>query len=388
MINSILVLHSSSDLYGASRSLIRSVVGLKKNGFQPIVVLSSEGSLSKAIRKEGIMVKIIKLGIIRRKYFHLFGLFNRAKYLYRAYKQLNRIVDEEKIKIVYSNTTAVWVGAFVAKSKKLLHIWHVREIIESPSWFKKFIQNLLQKTGDLVLCVSKATANNYAEKVDANKLRVIYNGIDYKPFLEAKYNLKEEIGISQDTVLIGMIARVHFWKGQTYFLDVAKHLVNRHKHIHFIMVGDAFSGYEYLYDEIKEKVRSNGLEEKVTDLGYRTDIPEIMGGLDIFMLPSILPDPLPTTVLEAMATGKPVVATRHGGATEMVLEGKTGYLVPWNNPKVAAKAFDELIEKEELRKEFGKTGQERVIQHFSIDSYIQNLGEIFRSISHSNLIND
>ncbi len=206
----------------------------------------------------------------------------------------------------------------------LKHIWHVREIIEHPNWFKKFIQILLQKTGDLVLCVSEATANNYSPVVDKDKLKVIYNGIDYRPFVEADYNLKAEIGIPQNTLLIGMVARVHFWKGQGYFLEVAAQLAQKYKNIHFVMVGDAFSGYEYLYEEIKDQIIRLGLQEKVTDLGYRTDIAGILSGLDIFMLPSILPDPLPTTVLEAMAAGKPVIATAHGGATEMVLDGTTG----------------------------------------------------------------
>ncbi|MBD8488658.1 glycosyltransferase family 4 protein [Echinicola sp. CAU 1574] len=385
--NTVLVLHSSTDLYGASRSLIRSVIGLKRQGFKPIVILSSEGSLADAIREEGIEVLIIRLGVVRRKYFNLLGLVNRMKHMKNASRELKKLVKKYNIGLIYTNTTAVWVGAWVAKSMRLKHIWHVREIIEQPSWFKKFIEVLLQKTGDLVICVSQATANNYSSGVEKNKLKVVYNGIDYLPFKRAKYDLKLEIGIDQNTVLIGMIARVHFWKGQTYFLDVAKELAEKYDQIHFVMVGDAFEGYEYLYDEIKNKIKSNGLEGKVTDLGYRTDVPEIMSGFDIFMLPSILPDPLPTTVLEAMAAGKPVIATNHGGAKEMVLERETGYLVPWDNVPQAASAFEQLIEDENLRITLGNAGQQRVIKDFSIEAYIKNMGEIFQSILPNSKVN-
>ncbi|WP_200974984.1 glycosyltransferase family 4 protein [Echinicola sp. 20G] len=376
----VLVLHSSTDLYGASRSLIRSVLGMKKEGIRPIVILSSEGSLADAIREEGIEVLIIRLGVIRRKYFNLQGLINRMKHMKNASNELKNLVKKYNVRLIYTNTTAVWVGAWVAKSIGLRHIWHVREIIEQPNWFKKFIEALLQKTGDLVICVSQATANNYSSGVEKNKLKVVYNGIDYLPFKQAKYDLKKEIGIDQNTVLIGMIARVHFWKGQTYFLDVAKELAKRHQNIHFVMVGDAFEGYEYLYDEIKTKIKENELVDKVTNLGYRTDIPNIMSGLDIFMLPSILPDPLPTTVLEAMAAGKPVVATAHGGATEMVLDQETGYLVPWDQANKAALVFDSLIKNEGLRMEMGRAGQKKVMDNFSIEAYMNNMGEIFKSL--------
>ncbi|GGF27672.1 glycosyltransferase family 4 protein [Echinicola rosea] len=378
MKNTVLVLHSSSDLYGASRSLIRSVVGLKEKGYSPIVALSSEGPLSDAIRKEGIEVKIIRLGIIRRKYFNFSGLINRAKYLYRASSALLALVNERNIKLIYTNTTAVWIGAWVAKKKNIKHIWHVREIIETPIWFKNFIERYITYTGDLALCVSQAVIENMKPNVPSYMMKLVYNGINYLPFKEATYDLKDELGIPQDTILIGMIARVHFWKGQSYFLDVAKALAHRHDHLHFVMVGDAFEGYEYLYDEIKDKVKANGLTDKVSNLGYRTDIPNIMSGLDIFMLPSILPDPLPTTVLEAMAAGKPVVATAHGGATEMVLDGETGYLVPWDEAENASLAFDTLITDPSRRLAMGQAGQERVIEHFSIDAYVENMGKVFR----------
>lgn len=308
------------------------------------------------------------------------GLMNRLKFLKLAARQLSKIVDEEEVEVIYSNTAAVWIGAWVAKRKGIKHIWHIHEIIVNPKWFKRFVEKYVGRTGDKIICVSNAVLDNLASNVDRIKMQLLYNGIDYLPFKNANYNLKKELGISDDTILIGMIARVHFWKGQTYFLDVAKELTRRFHNIHFVMVGDAFAGYEYLYDEIKVKIKANGLEGKVTDLGYRTDIPGIMSGLDIFMLPSILPDPLPTTVLEAMAAGKPVVATAHGGATEMVLDKETGYLVPWDDAKEASKAFDKLIHDQSHRSELGSAGQERVIEHFSIGAYINNMGEVFKGV--------
>lgn len=375
-----LILHSSSDLYGASRCVFRTVDALEASGFQSIVVLSDEGPLAAMLREKGTAVSIVKLGIMRRKYMNPKGLLNRLKCLYKANGALSKLIKKENVSLVYSNTAAVWIGAWLAKKKRLRHIWHIHEIIVTPTWFKKFIEKYVTYTGDLALCVSQAVIENMKPNVPAYMMKLVYNGIDYLPFKEAHYDLKAELGIAKDTILIGMIARVHFWKGQPYFLDVAKALAARHDHLHFVMVGDAFEGYEYLYDEINAKVEANGLTDKVSNLGYRTDIPKIMSGLDIFMLPSVLPNPLPTTVLEAMAAAKPVIATAHGGATEMVIDGETGYLVPWDEAEKASLAFDELIESPSKRHSMGQAGQERVIEHFSIEAYKENMGKVFREV--------
>jgi glycosyltransferase involved in cell wall biosynthesis len=170
-----------------------------------------------------------------------------------------------------------------------------------------------------------------------------------------------------------MVARVHFWKGQTYFLDIAAQLKSRHSNLKFIMVGDAFPGYEYLYDEIRTRINSHQLEEDVIDLGYREDISRILYDLDIFILPSIQPDPLPTTIIEAMSSGKPVVATNHGGAPEMLKEGETGFLIPWNNAIEAANKIDSLIIDTGLRERMGKAGKLRVKDIFSLKKHEQEI---------------
>ncbi|UCS95709.1 glycosyltransferase family 4 protein [Echinicola marina] len=347
---------------------------------QPIVVLPYEGPLKDLIEQLNVTVIILDHGVLRRKNLSPSGLVALTAQLIRAGRKLLKLIKEENIKLIYTNSNANVIGGIISRVSGVKHVWHIREIIENPKWFKYMLHYFINYTGDLIIGVSGPVLENMKPNVQENKLKLVYNGIDYQPFKEIHSDLKAEIGISQDTILIGMIARVHFWKGQTYFLDVAKQLADKYDHIHFVMVGDAFTGYEYLYDEIKSKIKVNGLEGKVTDLGYRIDIPNIMSGLDIFMLPSILPDPLPTTVLEAMAAGKPVVATNHGGAMEMVLDSETGYLVPWDNAPKAATAFEQLIEDENLRITMGNAGQQRVIKDFSIEAYIQNMGKVFEGV--------
>ena len=134
----LLFLHSSSDLYGASKILINVVRIVKKNGHEPIVVLSEIGPLSKLFEAENIAVYIIRLGILRKKYFSVIGIINRIKYILKAKKELIQLALDKKIDIIYSNTSVVTVGILVAKSLNLRHIFHVHEII-TP----KFLANII-----------------------------------------------------------------------------------------------------------------------------------------------------------------------------------------------------------------------------------------------------
>src|SRR5690554_4296178 len=111
----ILMLHSSSDMYGASKIFLTTVSLLREEGHYVQVVLSEEGALADELRKDGVLVSIVRLGILRRKYFNAKGLMNRLQVIRNARRQLVKLVKENRINHVYSNTTAVLVGAWIAK---------------------------------------------------------------------------------------------------------------------------------------------------------------------------------------------------------------------------------------------------------------------------------
>lgn len=373
----ILLLHSSSDLYGASRILLFTVYALKKNGHNIYVVLSEHGPLCDELTKLNVTVYVVRLGILRRKYFNPSGVLNRIVALYRAMGKLQKIIATHSIDLVYSNTTGVLAGAFVAAKKNVDHIWHIHEIINSPRWFKKLLSYLLNKYSSSLIVVSEAVKASWGEFIPAEKFIVIHNGIDPEPFTKSKATLRDEINVGAGTLLIGMIGRVHFWKGQDYFLRIASLIKAKNSDVKFIMVGDAFPGYEYLYDKLEQIKADLDLTGDVIDLGYRLDVSGILNGLDLFVLPSILPDPFPTVILEAMAAGKPVIATTHGGAPEMIVDGETGILIPWDNENSAYRKIKPLLESRSLRESMGMKGKQLFMQKFSLHSYEERLLSIF-----------
>jgi glycosyltransferase involved in cell wall biosynthesis len=340
-------------------------------GWKSISVLPHDGPLVELMKKSGFEVILMEHGVLRRQNLSPIGLLTLFGQIFSSFFKLSALIKKEKINLIYTNSNANSIGGLLKLSHGIPHIWHIHEIIERPKWFKLLLETYIKGTEDRVICVSKAVINNFSG-IKPEKLKLLYNGIDTPPYAKADYNLKAEIGVPENKILIGMVARVNLWKGQFYFLEIAAQLIKKYPNLHFVMAGDAFPGYEYLYDDVRSLTQKLGLEDSVTNLGFRLDIPEILSGLDIFVLPSILPDPLPTTVLEGMAAGKPVVATRHGGATEMVVAGETGFLIPWDNPQEAVLVFEKLIESPELREKLGKAGQQRVNDYFNEEKYLEN----------------
>jgi glycosyltransferase involved in cell wall biosynthesis len=374
----ILILHSSSDLYGGSKILLVTVKILTARGHNISVVLSEYGPLADELQNAGIEIIYIKLGILRRKYKSLPGIINRMTTMRRAYTSVKKLIREKHIDILFTNTTSVLVGAYAARKTRTKHIWHVHEIIEQPAWLYKFIGKTLNKYSDTVIAVSDAVKQSWSRFVDEQKIVTIHNGIDYTPYLEAKDGLRKELGIDNETVVIGMIGRVHHWKGQGYFIRIAARLLKQFPHWRFVMIGDAFPGNEYLYAEMEKVRQEENPGDGLINLGYRTDIPALLQGFDILVLPSILPDPFPTVILEAMASGKPVAATEHGGAPEMVDEGVTGTLIPVNDVAIAVDRIRNLAVDKQKRIQMGEAGKQKVLSEYSLPAFGQKIINVFK----------
>jgi glycosyltransferase involved in cell wall biosynthesis len=375
----ILLLHSSSDLYGASKIFLDVINILIENNYNIIVCLSENGPLVDKLKSLSVRVEIFELGILRRKYNNIRGIFNRVYYFLMAVLRLIVLCVKYEIDIIYSNTLGVICGLFAAKLTLKKHIWHIHEIINKPRLLNKSLKCLL-KYSTINIVVSNEVKKCWAENKYSDKYVLLYNGIVTEKFDRAIGLSRTSLNIPDDSVVIGMIARVHYWKGQDYFLNIANILNKQFHNLFFVLVGDAYPGYEYLYEKINGLIKEYNLGSSLINLGYREDIPEILKMLDIFILPSVLPDPLPTTVLEAMASSKPVIATGHGGALEMVVNGETGFHIPYNNPGKASNTMAELIKNKNLRVSMGIKGRKLIDENFSMLSFNSNLKNILDRI--------
>jgi glycosyltransferase involved in cell wall biosynthesis len=381
----ILLLHSSSDLYGASKIFLQTAQILKAQGHTCHVVVSANGPLVDKLKQDNIPVTVINLGIIRRKYFTPLGIINRISKWSKANDLLNKYIQQNGIELVYANTTAVLLGAYLAHKNKIKHVWHVHEIIEKPKFLMLFIQWIMKHYTATIICVSKAVQDHWSKNnpLKLSKMQVVYNGIGPVEKSTAT-NFRKQYNIPKDAIVIGMAGRVHFWKGQQYFLQIAKQLSNPSTEnnptvpLYFIITGDAFPGYEYLVDEIQNFIKNNQLEDRIIYTGFEHDMDKFYSSIDLLILPSQLPDPLPTVVLEAMQYGIPVAATAQGGALEMIAENETGIFIPMDDVSIATNKIYELLQKEDQLAMKEKCIQ-RVNQYFSITAFENNIANLFHS---------
>ena len=369
----VLFLQSSSELYGSGKIIHQVLRIYREEGFTPIVVLTGEGDLAELLKADGFIVRIQNLGILRRKYVTISGLINRFRKNKAAYKFLDQLHQEFVFELVYSNTLAVFIGAYWASKNKLPHTWHIHEILHGPKPLIQFLSYLLDVSTKYPIAVSEAVKNHWKSKLEKSKIEVIHNGIPYEAYLQEDLSSKEEFGLPVDKLIISMIGRINPGKGQLFFLEMAQAILRTYPHVHFVLVGDPFPGYESIQEEIQTVINREELQKSVTDLGFRKDIPKILAATDIFVLPSILPDSFPTVILEAMASGLPVVATRSGGAEEMVTEGETGFLIPIGDIEKGKLAIQKLIESEALRKEMGSNGRKKVLQEYSFEQFKEKI---------------
>lgn len=376
----VLLLHSGSDLYGSGRILADVVRALVAHDHDCRVILPDQGPLERTMEDAGARVEVMDLGVLRRRYGSVRGALDRVRALSRAVFALRRLLRAEKIDLVYSNTTAVLAGALAARLTRVPHLWHVHEIVTAPVVLARGIAWAVRHLSDGAAVVSGPVKQFIATGGRA-RVSVIHNGIDPAPYEAADgTRLRRELGLGGDALVIGMVGRVHYWKGQDYFLKIAARIRSRYPEARFVMAGDAFPGYEWLYERIAAQRRSLGLEDAVLDLGFRGDVPEVLAALDLFILPSTLPDPLPTVVLEAMAASRPVAATGHGGSLEMVVHGVTGYHIPWDDESRAFDIILPLLESRSLRESMGRMGNERVREKFSMAAFQEQIASFVATI--------
>lgn len=191
--------------------------------------------------------------------------------------------------------------------------------------------------------------------------------------------LREELHLNENTVVITLIARLLWHKGIREFVEAANLLSQQYTHLLFLVVGWIDKGNPSAITEafMREAQRNPAIRF----LGGRDDIKEILAVTDIYVLPSYR-EGTPTTVLEAMAMGKPIITTDAPGCSQTVEDGVTGFLIPLKDSGSLCSATEKLIKDKALRGKMGKAGREKVIREFSDDVVIDQILNLYHNVTH------
>jgi glycosyltransferase involved in cell wall biosynthesis len=205
------------------------------------------------------------------------------------------------------------------------------------------------------------------------KVVVIENGLDLSEF-NCYVNVvqkKEELGIQHGYPVVGMVARLCRQKGCQYFLKAAKKVMETIPDVTFILVGDGEKR-----TEIKRMIDDLGIADHLIITGGRKDVPDIIATFDISVAPSLW-EGLPYVILESMAAGKPVIASKIPGIKDVVIDEKTGYLVPAADTSTLSLAILDLLFNKRKAARMGKEGRAEVKRKYSLDNQIQKIERLY-----------
>lgn len=355
---------------GGAVSLLNLLKRLDRRRFNPVVVCPSQGALVDALKSIGIKVEIIEMGAL--KDFHFVSFFS-------SIIKLSRLIKEERIDIVHSNAVCSresFSSAIAAKMRKTPFIYHVR-ILDSIIWLERILVHL----SDRIVVISEVVRKNLCWFKDQKKIVKIYNGIDLDEFNPriSQETMRKEFGLGPEAIVVGTTGMLVPHKGIQYFLQAAAGIVKKCPNARFLVVGGPIKKFKNYREKLEKLTGLLGLNEKVIFTGFRADLPRILAGIDIFVLASTR-EAFGRTLVEAMAVGKPVVATRVGGITEVVEDGVSGLLVSPRNPQAIADAVINLIRDKDKANGMGLAGRRRAMEFFDINANVQGTTELYEAL--------
>jgi glycosyltransferase involved in cell wall biosynthesis len=233
------------------------------------------------------------------------------------------------------------------------------------------------KLADVVLAVSQELRSTLVDQLRISRpVRVLHNGIDPAAFAAADGpRIRRELGCRDGEFLVGTAVVLSEQKGIRYLLDAARIVRATDPALRFLIAGDG-----PLRAELERQAAALDLRDTVRFLGFRADVPQFIAALDAYVLPSLW-EGLPLALLEAMAGGKPIVATRVGGNPEIVDDGDNGLLVPSRDPSALARAILALRGDVALRERMRRNNLDKFAHRFSVDSMARAHLELYREIA-------
>lgn len=317
------------------------------------VCLDRLDTLGEQLRAEGFPVEVLN----RRP-----GLDARAAF------RLARLLRREGVGLVHAHQYTPFFYALLARwlgrRVPVLFTEHGRHFPDYPRRKRMLANRLLLGRRDRVVGVGESVRQAVIanEGIPAERVGVIYNGIDLEPFARAgrdREAARREMGAGPDDLVLIQVARLDYLKDHATAIRMLERVAARRPDARLVLVGE---GPER--GKIEDEVRRRGMTERVRLLGLRTDVARLVAAADVLLLTSIS-EGIPLTLIEAMAAGLPVVSTRVGGVGEVVAEGETGLLAPAGDDAALAEHVLQLADDRERRVRMGERGRQRAREMFS-----------------------
>ena len=371
------------ELGGAQKHLLSLIEHLDPEKFETLLMTSAEEGPLTPYAKELLGDRFIEIPSLRREIRPTLDL--------RAKIEILSALKKYPVDIVHTHSSKAGIlgrwSAHQTGIKQIVHTVHGFGFHSEQPWWEKHLYISVEQRAALItsrlIAVSKAVIEegcclNIGMR---SQYEWIPNGIDSQPFSEVSSEIvlkvKEELGIPRESPLVTMIACFKPQKAPLDFVKAAVIVARRFPQTRFLMIGDGV-----LRSQIEKERSENQMDQRIILAGWRGDIPAVLAGSNLVVLTSRW-EGLPLTLLEAMASGKAIVATRVGGIPEVVKEGENGFLITAGDVEGLARCMIHLLENVSLAEKMGREGKRLfdTTADYQIESMVSRLESLYQELS-------
>jgi glycosyltransferase involved in cell wall biosynthesis len=408
----VLFIDHTAMLGGGEVAMLHLVANMDRSRYVPVVLLMQDGPLRTKLIESGVETHLLSLdaGVLSARKDNLgFATLLQIRNVIRALlgvREMARRIRELNVQIVNTNSLkADLLGGLAGRLSRKIVIWYVRDRIENdylpgvvvrafrlfariiPHWViadSAAVLRTLHRGSPTSSAASPGPAVaaigqdcRLSKRVGAS---VVHEGTFPGVPVEAAATGDPQHPLEPAAPIVSLVGRITRWKGQHIFIQAAALVHRRIPEAKFQIVGAA------LFDEKEYQAEIHALAEKLDVLGYvefagfRNNIPQYMTTIDLLVHASITGEPFGQVIIEAMAAGKPVVATNGGGVPEIVVQGQTGYLVPMADAAAMADAICNVLGDREAARRMGEDGRRRFLDQFTIAHTVEKVQKVYDRI--------
>jgi len=293
--------------------------------------------------------------------------------------QVGRLARRHGCEIVHANSIRSGLIVGLSPRTRVARVVHVRDCLPRALLASATLR-MIAATATIVVANSRYTARSVQDVAPSALLEVVHSPVDlarWNPGRIDRAHARARLGrAGERRVLLGVVAQLTAWKGQDTAIEALRLLRDEGVDAHLLLIGSAKFvdratrlDNEAYVARLRELVEHAGLQERVSWLGERDDVPELVRALDVLLLPSS-EEPFGRVLVEAMALEVPVLATEVGGPSEIVEHGREGFLLPPREPSAWARAVADLAADPERSRAMGRAGRARAEQAFAVEHHV------------------
>jgi glycosyltransferase involved in cell wall biosynthesis len=368
------VLHGPST-GGANRSLSILLAGLDRTRFRPVALLPRDGPFVSRLRELDVPAHVFTLPSLARRSASVLGRSKgRVQDAWNLIR-LRKLLKEEGIRLVHTNTIFPLGGAVVAKASSLPHVWHLREGLDTPEYDLRFgraaSRRIIGVLSDRMICISDYVRRVSVPDGGRDRAVVIHNALEEVP--------RAHVRGSPAAPVLGLVGPLGSLKRTPLFVEAAAAIARVFPKARFLVAGRTSAGNEAIVARCRERAIELGLEGCIEWIGFVDDMEAVYARIDLLLHPGVH-EGFGRVLIEAMSRGIPVVSVNSGAVAEVVEDGVTGRVVPPDDPPRFAEAAIACLSDADVYDSLARAARTRTLERFQAATHVRRVTEVYNDL--------